>query len=221
MFLGDLMFKAIIFDMDGIIIDSEPIWKVVNIQIYGEFDIYMDDTIYEKIIGRTEEEVFRPFLKEKGYSGKELEDLNLKAMKRRREVFLEYAKSKLQLFPKAKEKIIELHENGYKLAIATSSFKELLELVVDKFEIREYFDLLYSAEDVKKGKPNPEIYLKTMNKLDVKPSETIIIEDSIQGLEAAKASGAFCIAVETTNPKEKLKQADRVIKDMADLEIDF
>lgn len=213
--------KAVIFDMDGVLIDSEPIWKIVNFQVYGEFDIFMNDEIYQTVIGKTEDEVFKPFLKEKGYSGKELEDLNKKAIQKRRELFIKNAASKIKLFPKAREKIIKLNKNGYKLAIATSSFKELLDLIVDKFKIRKYFDVLYSAEDVVNGKPNPEIYIKTMNKLGVTPKETVIIEDSISGLKAAKSSGAFCIAVETTNPKEKLLSVDKIIKDISKLDIPF
>jgi len=215
------MIKAIIFDMDGVIVNSEPLWKIVNFEIYRKYKIFMDDKIYEKVIGRVEEEVFGPFFEEKGFSGKELEEINKKAIKERRELFMKKAEKRLEMFKGAKEKIIELKNKGYKLAIATSSFKSLMDLVVDKFEIREYFDILYSAEDVKNGKPNPEIYLKTMNKLNVKPNETVIIEDSINGIKAAKASGAYCIAVETTNPKEKLIVADKVIKEINKLDIPF
>ncbi|MCC7552732.1 HAD family phosphatase [Candidatus Micrarchaeota archaeon] len=213
--------KAIIFDMDGVIVDSEPIWKIINFRVYKEFDIPMDDKLYSIIIGKTEDEVFKPFLEKKGHKGKELEDLNQKAIQRRRKLFIETAKDKLELFPKAKEKIIELNKKGYKLAIATSSFKQLMDLVVNKFHIRKYFEVLYSGEDVVNGKPNPEIYLKTMKKLGVKAHETVIIEDSIQGLKAAKDSGAYCIAVETTNPKDKLSSADKIIKDISYLPADF
>ncbi len=213
--------KAVIFDMDGVIVDSENLWEKLTFQLYEEFDISVDNTVLDLIRGRTEDEVFKPFLEKKGYKCKELEDLNQKAIQRRRELFFEIGKDKLRLFPKAKEKIIELNKKGYKLAIATSSFKQLMDLIVDKFVIRKYFDVLYSGEDVVNGKPNPEIYLKTMKKLGVKPEETVIIEDSIQGLKAAKDSGAYCIAVETTNTKDKLSSADKIIKDISHLNTEF
>lgn len=215
-----LVFKAVIFDMDGVLINTEWLWKEVNFSIYKKYDINIDDETYQTVIGRTEDEVFRPFLAKRGLRGKELEEINKKAMRERRELFMEKAKLDLEMFPGAIEKIKELKQKGFKLAIATSSTKELLDLVLKKFNIDLYFIVVIPGDEIANSKPNPEIYLKTIQQLNLKPEECIIIEDSISGIKAAKAAGAFCIAVATTFSKEKIEKqtkADKIIKNICEL----
>ncbi len=100
-----------------------------------------------------------------------------------------------ELMAGAQEAIEILHQHGLQLAIASSSPRSLIEAVVRKFGLDEYFSVLHSAEDEEAGKPDPAVYLSTMSMLNVEPTDCVALEDSLSGIRAAKAAGARVVAV--------------------------
>jgi HAD superfamily hydrolase (TIGR01509 family) len=107
--------------------------------------------------------------------------------------------------------IESLRESGIKTALASSSPKHLVDLVMDKFGIAGLFDLILSGDEVERGKPAPDIYLGAAKKLGVTPENCVVVEDAPSGVAAAKAAGMRCLAVGTSASKSGLVAADRVV----------
>lgn len=127
----------------------------------------------------------------------------------------------LKLFPANKKdypKVIDLIHSlakNFTLALTSSSSRAEVDLITKEFDIDHEFSITISADDVTKGKPNPEPYLITAQKLNLKTKECVVIEDSHSGVLSAKAAGCYCIGVTTTHPKEDLKEADLVVSDFS------
>jgi HAD superfamily hydrolase (TIGR01509 family) len=130
----------------------------------------------------------------------------------RNKVFLDLVRKELRPMPGLVRSLNFFKENKFKIALASSGTKEYIETVLDKFKLREYFTVIVSGDEVKRGKPDPETFLLGIKKLKVKPNETVILEDATVGIEAAKKAKAFCIAVKNPyTPKQDLSKADIVI----------
>jgi HAD superfamily hydrolase (TIGR01509 family) len=128
----------------------------------------------------------------------------------------------LGLMPGLLETLKLLKEENYKLAIASSGVKKYIALVLNKFHIKEYFDVVITGDDVKVGKPNPETYLVAARKLGVLPAECLVLEDATKGIQSAKAAGCFCIAVKNPNvPSQTYPDADLVVNSLHDVNLDL
>ena len=141
-----------------------------------------------------------------------------KIRKERSELFLKLVKKKLKMMPGLKKSLKLFEENEIKIALASSATRKYINIVLRKFKINDYFGVIVSADDVVHGKPHPETYLVAARKLNLKPSETLVLEDSTNGIEAAKAAGCFCIAVKNPyTPKQDLSKADLILNSLSDL----
>lgn len=197
-------FKALIFDLDGVIVDSEPLQFEAGQVLFDAYGvkIKIEDRVMD-FVGKTDKEIISAVLKELGR-----EELNVeKLTEERTKIYLELAKEKLLPVKGAIECVKEYSCNFKKLAITTSSNIEILDLVLDKFGIRNYFQALISANDIAYSKPHPDPYLKTIAKLECLPEECVVIEDTVVGIASAKAAGAKVIGVTTTYKREKLIEA--------------
>lgn len=185
------MVKAIIFDLDGTIIDTETAWFVALGEIYNEYDATLTLEQYSTCIG-TSLDAFDPYvhLMKEGKVSIELNALKQKVKQRYDEHML-----KEQVRPGVPEYIKQAKAAGLKLAVASSSPRDWVEHYLNKLGLLPYFDAICTASEVKQVKPDPELYELALEKLNVQPSEAVAIEDSPNGARAAVAAGIHCIVV--------------------------
>ena len=209
------MIKAVIFDMDGVIVDSEPInYEVIRITFEkAGVKISKKEFIEEWIVKGTgsREAIKRHNIK------MSFEDLQ----KIKKKIYLDILKRKVKLKPNAKRTIINLYKK-YKLALASQGHRYNIDIIVKKFKLSKFFQAIIGKQDVNKGKPNPEIFLKASKELKVKPEECLVIEDAEKGIIAAKRAGMVCIAVPDTWTKKynDFSKADLVVNLLGEITID-
>jgi HAD superfamily hydrolase (TIGR01509 family) len=189
--------EAIIFDMDGLMIDSERLYWQAQKEIAGKFNKKLNDKILWNMMGRKPIESVTLFVKELDIPAEPE-----KILKMRNDMMLKKLKNELE--PMAGlEHIINTFFNKLKLAVATGAQKEFLDLMVDRLGIREKFAVLQDSDDIVQGKPHPEIYLETCRKLDLQPGRCVVLEDSSNGGLAGKRAGCYVIAVPSEYTKEQ------------------
>ncbi len=208
------MLKAVIFDMDGVIIDSEPIHFNIEKQIFSYLGIPVSDSEHHSLVGTTTRAMWSS-LKNKFKLELSLEELIELSSKR----YLDYISiyNKMLLLPGIANLIEELYRNNIQQAIASSSTLEHIEFVLRKYNLKEYFDEIICGDYVSKSKPAPDIFLYAANQLQIRPEECIVIEDSENGVTAAKFAGMKCIGFNNSNSgNQDLSTADLIIDNFAD-----
>ena len=196
--------KAIIWDMDGVIADTAPF----HFQAWH-------DLVTSKGRAYTEEDFHYGFgLRNNDiltYLFGNLKTAEMEALSREKEaIFRAKIKGCINPFPGVIALVEILREMGFAMALASSAPIENIELILSSIGITKYFDSIISAEDVTKGKPDPQAFLMAAEQLGAAPERCIVIEDAIAGIEAAKAAGMKCIAVTNTHSPEALAKADLV-----------
>ena len=186
-----MQYKAAIFDMDGLLIDSEPLWQEAGIETLSGFGISLTLEQYHTSTGlRTAEWVahwFRQYAVSQDHAAEAIDTIIRKAIEK-------IAAEGLAL-PGSSE-ILEFFSNkNIKTGLATSSPISLVDVVVDKLHIRHYFKVMSSAEHLPYGKPHPQVFLDCASALGVLPEECIVFEDSFNGMIAAKAAKMKCVVV--------------------------
>lgn len=192
---GFRMLKAVIFDMDGVIIDSEPLHFETDTRIMRDLGIEITSEDLNRYVGLTNRAMWID-LKER-YGLKESIDELIKIQSAyKNEAVKRFDKGPI---PGVRELLAELKSDNIKTAIASSSPVDFIDIVVDKLEIGNYFDAIVSGEEVKHGKPAPDIFLKAAEALGVEPDECVVIEDSTHGVAAASAARMKCIGFRNLN----------------------
>jgi HAD superfamily hydrolase (TIGR01509 family) len=198
-------FSAVIFDLDGVIVDSEPLHQKAFEDLFAELGRKHDHGIvFSEHVGLSDHSTLRAFLKKTGLQH-ELEDLN----KRKMTYFLRYLREHRPIFKELHSLIPELAKH-YHLGVATSSPHQVAEVVMEISGLKSHFQVIIAREDIRFPKPDPEIYFTAARKIGVRPSTCCVIEDSTPGIQAAKMAGMTVIGLTTTHPSEKLKQADLI-----------
>lgn len=208
------MIKAVIFDMDGLLIDSEPLWHEAEIDTFKLVNISLTEKECMETTGLRLNELVDYWHRKYPWDNFSKEEVG----KRLTEKLLGLVKEK-GAAKKGAEHILEfMKSKKIKIALASSSLKIKIETVVDKLGIRSYFDELYSAEFEEYGKPHPGVYITTAKTLDVPASECLAFEDSFNGLLAAKAAKMKCVCVpdESIAGSPKLAIADVVLPTLSD-----
>lgn len=203
------MIKAIIFDMDGVVVDSERFITKAEQITFREYGIELTDEDMQKLKGTTDDDNILYLRRKFRFSGTKEE-----IVEKRQKILLDLFED-LTVFPDF-YKILPFIKK-YRLALTTSASRKDMNWVFKKLSLDGIFSVIITADDVKQGKPNPEPYVKTIKMLELQPVECIVIEDTINGIDAAKAAGAKCVAVEGTFPKEKLAAADFIISNLEEL----
>lgn len=200
-------YRAVLFDMDGVIVDSEPLHAEVYKQTLKKYGYDMTDEQYKRhIFGKTDEVGLRDYFDTMGIAADPLLVLADKA-----KAYLEYAPDKLVPYQGVIELIRDLTERGIVLALVTGSVRADAELTLRTFGIRDFFTVVVTAEDIMRSKPDPEGYLKGAAALGVSAADCVIVEDSPSGVQAAKAASMPCVAVTSGHTAEELTGATLVI----------
>jgi len=204
------MLKAVIFDMDGVIIDSEPTHMKLENDTYKKLGIEVTGDEHLSFVGATSQYMWE-VLKNKYKLNQTLEEL----VEYERSIYFKYLNSEeceISLIDGVKELIEELHKNGVKLAIASSSPLNVIEAIAKKFKIEKYFETFVTGDYVKRSKPEPDIFLYASQKLGVSPENCIVIEDSHNGVRAAKKAGMKCVGLNSDpEGRQDISMADLVI----------
>lgn len=199
--------------MDGVLVDSEPLYLDVNQFFFKQngFEINVEE--YKSFIGISATKMWS-YIKEKFNLTQTNEELKELEKERKYEKLKE-----TDLVPTAGvvDFLEILKKNDYILTIASSAMRKNIDLILDKLDIKKYFDFIVSGEDVTRGKPNPDIFLKVANHYDKLPTDCIVIEDSTNGVLAAKSAGMFCIGYNNPNSgKQDLSKADLIVDNFND-----
>ncbi|MBN1252019.1 MAG: hexitol phosphatase HxpB [Bacteroidales bacterium] len=209
------MIEAVIFDMDGVIIDSEPMWEIAEIEIFKELGIEMTVDMCMEMKGRKIDEVVLHWYNIFKWNKISVNEVVEKIISKMQELISEKGEAMTGLY----EILDYFKSKNLKIGLASSSKMELIDNVVDKLKIREYFNVIHSAEYEKAGKPEPDVYLRTAKKIGFKVENIIAIEDSYLGIISAKKAGMRTIAIPAENvyTDEKFLIADFKIKQLNDI----
>jgi len=198
--------KIVIFDLDGVLLDSEPIYIAMNMRFFKELGatgITLED--YDRFIGISATTMWAT-IKEKAGLSQTVEELKSMERELKHKTLGEAALVPTDGIVPFLE---HLQQAGHTLAIASSSLQKNVQLILGKLGLAKYFDLVVTGEDVVKGKPEPDIFLKVARHYGCPPEDCVVIEDSANGVKAAKAAGMACLAY--FNPhsgKQDLSKAD-------------
>ena len=185
-----MRFAAVVFDMDGVLVDSEPMHVDAMREVLRPYGIAYTDSENEEFFGFTDPEVFRVL---RARYGLEPDD---QALTRRRTVLLVgLARTRTVPMPGVPDVPTALHGLGYRLAVASSSALDVIRATVDVLGIAALFETLVSGLEVGRGKPAPDIFVETARRLGLAPRACLVIEDSRNGLLAAKAAGMACAVI--------------------------
>lgn len=209
------MFQAIIFDMNGVIINDERIHQESWRQLCQKYGFHLTEEEFKhSVFGRTEADTFT-YLFHRQLSPSELEEYSAERVK----IAISIFKPKLALTEGLLSFLQDLHTHGIPLAIATSSRKPYTDFILDGLNIRQFFKQVVTAEEIFKGKPDPEIYLLAAKRLQIDPSKCIVFEDSLSGIKSAQAAGMKVIGITTTHPAEELDIVDKIINSFIDISV--
>jgi beta-phosphoglucomutase len=207
-------YHAVIFDMDGVIADTNPYHRKAWEKFAEKYGLSITDAdLKNNIYGRTNEVIFK-FLFNKELP---MEEVN-KLSEEKETIFRSIYKDNVKPVKGLHKFLKKLKERNLKTAVATSAPKENVDFVLSELNIKSYFDVVMEPSKVKKSKPEPEIYLKAAELLSVNPVNCLVFEDSIPGISAALSAGMNVIGLMTTFSKDELN-CNEVINDFDELDL--
>lgn len=210
------MIEAVIFDVDGLLIDSEPLWREAEIEIFREVGVSLSHDLCLQTTGLRIDEVVRYWHQRFPWEGPSLEEVAAKITSRVIQLIRQVGEPR----EGALHAVHFARSKEVKVALASSSVYALIHTVVEKLGIQGQLDLIHSAEDEEYGKPHPGVYLSTAKKLLVEPTRCLAVEDSLTGVLAAKAARMKCIAVpeEAAKSNPRFVIADKTLSSLRELD---
>ena len=209
------MITTVIFDMDGVLVNSEPLHHEVSLVQFEQLNIEVTNEIFATFTGNSNKMIYQK-IKDRFQLDNEIEDLI--AAKNR--LFIEAfdKKEDLHLMSGVKDLILDLYNNGMQLVVASSSEMEIINKVFERFDLDKYFTHKVSGNDFPESKPNPAIFLKAAELAQTPVENCIVIEDSTNGIKAAKAAGIYCIAYKSEGVESQNQSlADSIINNFKEL----
>lgn len=209
--------KAVIFDMDGSLVDSMWIWPEVDREYMQKYGITPPETFHKDIEGMSYVQTAQYFLDTFPVLGCSVEEVCREWTKMTRELY----RTRVPLKPGAGEFLERMESQGIRMGIATSNSRELAEEALDALHIRNYFSAVITSDEVQKGKPAPDVYLKAAGDLRVHPRECLVFEDIPNGIRAGKRAGMSVCAVHdlfsVPYEAEKRRLSDYYIRDYREI----
>jgi mannitol-1-/sugar-/sorbitol-6-/2-deoxyglucose-6-phosphatase len=209
------MIEAVIFDMDGLLIDSEPLWQEAEILVFRQVNLLLTSELCRQTQGLRIDEVVDYWYRQ--YPWTNLSKLEVEKLIVSKVIELIHLKG--QPLPGVAQAIAFVKNQNVKIALASSSASQIIQAALQKLNLTEVFVEIYSAEFEVLGKPHPGVYLTTAQKLKIPPQSCLALEDSINGVLAAKAAQMKCIAIpeaiQQQNPQFAI--ADLILKSLEEL----
>ncbi|MCB0465026.1 MAG: HAD family phosphatase [Aequorivita sp.] len=203
------MLKAVLFDMDGVIVDTEPLHRKAYFKMFEDVNIDVSEAMYDSFTGQATLPICKTLCEHFNLS--ETPE-NLVATKRKHFKYLFENDDDLMLLDGVHELIKDYHANGLTLVLASSASMPNIDRIFERFDLNKYFKAKISGADLKASKPHPEIFLKAAELAGEHPDDCIVIEDSTNGIAAAKAANIYCVAFKSPHSKNQdYSKADRVI----------
>jgi beta-phosphoglucomutase len=209
--------KAILFDMDGVLVDSMSYHMQSWMQLLEKLGIVVTERFIYEHEGAMGLDIIENLFHKSGLpvDGKRIEEI----YEQQNRIFREEYLTKVRLYPETMTLIDRFQQCGLRLGLVTSSRMNLVEQIWEDHQVRNRFDTIVTADDVKRFKPNPDPYLKALEKLQEEPESCLVVENAPAGIQSAKAAGLTCYAVASTLPPPYLQASDRVfpsLKALAD-----
>jgi HAD superfamily hydrolase (TIGR01509 family) len=206
---------AVIFDMDGVLTDSEPLINAAAIAMFGEKGLSVLPEDFLPFVGMGEDRYIGGVAEKYGFP------LDLPEAKRRTyEIYLELVPVQLREFPGARQLVQDCRQARLRIAVASSADRIKIVANLKKIGLPlELWDGVVTGEDVVAKKPAPDIFIAAASKLKLPPNECVVVEDAVNGVQAAKAAGMRCVAVAQTFLPERLQQADLVRPTIGDVSV--
>lgn len=206
-------YQALLLDMDGVVIDSEPLHEEAQRIIFREYDLDVPESEFPGFKGMRETEVFERIVRDYANGNGDIDDLVAAKERAYRGLLHD-----LPLIPNALAFIRRAHAM-YRLALTTSSVRIDQEIAFNTFNLWPYFEVIVTAEDIDRPKPDPQPYLTTVEKLRLDPSDCLVVEDSINGVLSAVAAGCAVVGMTTSFDASILEEAgaDLVVEGFHDL----
>jgi HAD superfamily hydrolase (TIGR01509 family) len=204
----------VVFDLDGVLADSEPWWNQIDMKLLAEHGVSYRGEYHRNVLG-VSYRIAVEFYKNAFQICASVEEL----MRRRAEIATDFFANRVSLFPSAKRTLEQLVEMKVPLAIATSSVSASAHPFLERTGIRSLFGVVVTGDEVQRGKPHPDIYLRTSKKLGIPPEACLVIEDALTGVAAAKAANMRVAAIPDTrfmDPRE-YEEADYVLGSLSEI----
>jgi beta-phosphoglucomutase len=206
------MIKGILFDMDGVLVDSEELIFLAAKKMFEKNGINVSREDFQPFIGTGEDSYLSNVAKKYDFP------INIERDKAiTYKYYRDLADEHLYILPGVKDFILRCKKKNLKLAVATSADEFKLKVNLNKLnEISLYFDATISGSEIERKKPFPDIYIKAADKLKLNPSECLVVEDAVSGIQAARSANAKCLALTTSFSRKELSDADWICSDLSE-----
>ncbi|MDQ1769871.1 hexitol phosphatase HxpB [Labilibaculum sp. A4] len=211
------MIKAVIFDMDGLLINSEPFWQESETKVFSSLGLDVNNKMFEQFMGKRIDEVVEVMYKMTPWNHVSKEKVTEDIVENVIRLVLE----KGACLDGVNKTLENLQQASFKIGLASSSKMKIISAVLEKLQLQDYFEVIHSAEFEKYGKPHPQVFITTAELLGIHPSECLVFEDSLNGVISALAAGMKCIAVPEKDAYnlDKFIIANKVLGSLNDFEI--
>lgn len=208
-------FDGVIYDMDGVLTDSEPLWKIAMEDVFRSVGCSLTKEDFQRTVGLRIDEVISYWYQVAPWPDASTKDVELAIVQRMIELLTERATP----LPGVVESLEFFASKGLKIGLATSSYQVLIDCILEALQIRHFFQTVHSAEYELFGKPHPAVYLTAAKTLNLDPRRCLVIEDSLNGIISGKAARmtVFCVPEKTHHPEPKLILADAQFDNLIDL----
>ncbi|MCG8573849.1 MAG: hexitol phosphatase HxpB [Flavobacteriales bacterium] len=211
------MLEAVIFDMDGVLIDSEPLWKIAEVEGFAKVGLDLTHTDCEETVGLRIDEVVKMWHRKVGWTNKSVEEVSTDIV----DILIREIHAQGKALEGVHNALETIKSAGLKIGLATSSDQRIVDVVLDKLEIATYFDAVHSAQYEIHGKPHPAVFMSCAEKLEVSHLNNLVIEDSFNGIIAAKAARMKVIGIPEKSHQHdpRLAIADVVLDNLNELNL--